>query len=55
MTEVLVLLTMPEAVRKQYRDGIKARFPELTVNVVDHHSKVDPYINTADILMTFGP
>jgi phosphoglycerate dehydrogenase-like enzyme len=55
MTEVLVLLAMPEPVRKQYRDGIKARFPELTVNVVDHHSKVDPYIDKADILMTFGP
>ena len=55
MTEVLVLLAMPEPVRKQYHDGIKRAFPELTVNVVDHHSKVDPYIGTADVLMTFGP
>jgi phosphoglycerate dehydrogenase-like enzyme len=55
MTQVLVLLTMPEAVRMQYRDGIKALFPDLTVNVVDHHSKVDPYIDAADVLMTFGP
>jgi len=55
MTQVLVLLTMPEAVRMQYRDGILARFPEVTVNVVDHHSKVDPYIGSADVLMTFGP
>lgn len=55
MTQVLVLLAMPEAVRAQYRDGIKAAFPELTVNVVDHHSKVDPYIGSADVLMTFGP
>ena len=44
MTQMLVLLTMPEDVRMQYHDGIKAKFPELTVNVVDHHSKVDPYI-----------
>ncbi|NDP41244.1 MAG: D-2-hydroxyacid dehydrogenase [Aromatoleum sp.] len=55
MTQVLVLLAMPENVRMQYYDGIKAKFPELTVNVVDHHSKVDPYIRSADILMTFGP
>ena len=55
MAQVLVLLAMPEDVRMRYRDGIKARFPELTVNVVDHHSKVDPYIESADILMTFGP
>jgi phosphoglycerate dehydrogenase-like enzyme len=55
MAQVLVLLSMPEAVRMQYHDRIKARFPELTVNVVEHHSKVDPYIDSADILMTFGP
>jgi D-2-hydroxyacid dehydrogenase (NADP+) len=55
MTRILVLLAMPEAVRMQYRDGIKARFPEVTVDVVDHHGKVDPYIGSADILMTFGP
>jgi D-2-hydroxyacid dehydrogenase (NADP+) len=55
MAQVLVLLAMPEDVRMRYHDGIKARFPELTVNVVDHHSKVDPYIGSADILMTFGP
>jgi phosphoglycerate dehydrogenase-like enzyme len=39
----------------QYYHGIKAKFPELTVNVVDHHSKVDPYIGSAGILLTFGP
>jgi D-2-hydroxyacid dehydrogenase (NADP+) len=55
MTQILVLLTMPENVRMQYYDGIKAKFPGLTVNVVDHHSKVDPYIGSADVLMTFGP
>jgi len=55
MTQILLLLAMPEAVRAQYRDGINAKFPGLTVNVVDHHGKVDPYIKSADILMTFGP
>ena len=55
MTNVLILLAMPENVRKQYHDGIKARFPDVTVNVVDNHAKVDPYIGEADVLITFGP
>lgn len=55
MARMLVLLAMPENVRMQYHDRIKAKFPELTVDVVDHHTKVDPYIGLADILMTFGP
>jgi D-2-hydroxyacid dehydrogenase (NADP+) len=55
MTQLLLLLAMPENVRMQYHDRIKARFPDLAIHVVDHHSKVDPYIGSADILMTFGP
>ena len=55
MTNILILLAMPENVRKQYHDGIKARFPDVTVNVVDNHAKVDPYIGEADVLITFGP
>jgi phosphoglycerate dehydrogenase-like enzyme len=55
MTNVLILLAMPENVRKQYHDGIKAKFPDVTVNVVDNHAKVDPYIGEADVLITFGP
>ena len=55
MTRMLILLAMPEAVRMQYHDRIKAKFPELTIDVVDHHGKVEPYIESADILMTFGP
>jgi phosphoglycerate dehydrogenase-like enzyme len=30
-------------------------FPQLIIHRVDHHSKVGPYIGTADILMTFAP
>lgn len=55
MTNVLILLAMPENVRKQYHDGIQAKFPDLTINVVDNHAKVDPYIGDADVLVTFGP
>jgi D-2-hydroxyacid dehydrogenase (NADP+) len=55
MTKLLILLAMPEKVRMQYHDGIKARFPDLAISVVDHHSKVDPYVGSADVLVTFGP
>ena len=55
MTELLILLTLPESVRKRYHDGIREAFPDIVVNVVDHNSKAGPFIGTADILVTFGP
>jgi D-2-hydroxyacid dehydrogenase (NADP+) len=54
-TNVLMLLAMPEKVRMQYFNGIREKFPELKLDVVDHVSKVDPYIESADVLITFGP
>ncbi len=55
MTNLLVLLTLPEKVRLQYYDHLRAKFPAVNVNIVEHHAKVDPYIGEADILVTFGP
>jgi D-2-hydroxyacid dehydrogenase (NADP+) len=55
MTNLLILLAMPEPVRNQYRDRMRARFPGLNVNLVDHHSKVSPHIAAADALLTFAP
>lgn len=54
MTQLLILLTLPEKVRTQYYDHITTRFPEVSVNMVDHHTKVDPHIGNADVLVTFG-
>ena len=34
---------------------LRAAFPGVTVNLADHHSRVDPYIGEADVLITFGP
>ena len=51
---VLILMNHPEQIRKQYYEGIRTKFPELTVNLVDHHSKVDPYIASAQVLLTYG-
>jgi phosphoglycerate dehydrogenase-like enzyme len=48
-------LTLPEPVRSQYRDRLRRRFPEITIELVDHHSKTGPYIAGADALVTFAP
>src|SRR6266581_8514825 len=55
MTNVLIVLTLPEAVRLQYFDHVKKRFPEVSLDMVDHHTKVDPYIAAAEVLINFGP
>jgi D-2-hydroxyacid dehydrogenase (NADP+) len=55
MANVLILLTLPEPVRSQYRDRLRRRFPEITIELVDHHSKTGPYIAAADALVTFAP
>ncbi|MEK7875375.1 MAG: hypothetical protein AAB325_04245, partial [Pseudomonadota bacterium] len=51
---VLILLNHPEQIRKQYYEGIRATFPELKVEMVDHHSKVGPHIAAAQVLLTYG-
>jgi phosphoglycerate dehydrogenase-like enzyme len=55
MTSLLILLTLPEQVRGRYYDRLRKTFPEVNINMVDHHSKVEPYIGDADVLVTFGP
>jgi D-2-hydroxyacid dehydrogenase (NADP+) len=55
MTNLLILLTLPEPIRGQYYDRLKRRFPALNIALVDHHSKVGPFIGSADALLTFAP
>jgi phosphoglycerate dehydrogenase-like enzyme len=55
MTSLLILLAMPPQTVTQYYSRLRATFPRLTMHLVDHHSKVGPYIGSADILMTFAP
>jgi D-2-hydroxyacid dehydrogenase (NADP+) len=54
MTSLLILLAMPTETTTQYSSRLRATFPQLNIHLVDHHSKVGPYIASADILMTFG-
>jgi phosphoglycerate dehydrogenase-like enzyme len=53
--KLLILLTLPEAIRNYYRDRLLKSFPQLTIAVADHHSKVGAHIADADILLTFAP
>jgi len=55
MTNVLILLTLTDAVRKQYYARLQARFPEVAMTLVDHHTKAGPYIGAADAMVTFAP
>ena len=55
MTNLWILLTLTPELNAEYRDRLKAKFPQLNVNLVDHHSRVGPYIADADILLTFAP
>src|SRR5690606_11952694 len=55
MTELLLLLTLPEKQRLQYYDALRTGFPDVKVSLVDHYSKARPHIDTADVLVTFGP
>ncbi len=55
MISLLMLLAMPPETAAQYCAPLRAKFSELDIHLVDHHSKVGPYIRSADILVTFAP
>jgi D-2-hydroxyacid dehydrogenase (NADP+) len=55
MACLLVLLTLPQDVTKDYCQRIARSFPELRIAVADSHGEAVPYANSADILLTFGP
>jgi len=55
MTNVLILLTLPDQTSIQYRDRLRSAFPHIKVDLVDHFSKVDPFIAETDVLITFAP
>src|SRR5258708_33021215 len=55
MTNVLIVLTLPEPVRMQYFNHLKQHFPGIKLDMADHHGKVHPYIAAAEVLITFRP
>lgn len=55
MTNVLILTEIQEAMQQRYKQMLLERFPQLTINVVGHHTLVEPYIADVDVLMCFSP
>jgi phosphoglycerate dehydrogenase-like enzyme len=55
MPNLLILTEVQEAMRARYKAMLLEQFPQLTINVVGHHSLVDPYIADTDILLCFSP
>ena len=55
MTNVLIIIDMPEPIRRPYADDLRKRFPQLTVNLVENHTAATPHAPNADVIMTFGP
>jgi D-2-hydroxyacid dehydrogenase (NADP+) len=55
MHRVLLLLDMPPQIQRQYHDGLKARFPDLQIDLAQRHDRVNPYIEQTEILITFAP
>src|SRR5947209_15271385 len=55
MPRLLILLTLPKDVRDFYAARLGERFPQLHIDVVDHHSKAAPFMPQADVLVSFGP
>ena len=51
---ILIILRMPEDLRMPYYHGLGATFPDANVNIVDHVEKSGPYIEAADVILTFG-
>ena len=56
MPQVLILTEVQEAMRARYKATLLERFPQkLVINVVGHHSLVDPFIGDTEILLCFSP
>jgi D-2-hydroxyacid dehydrogenase (NADP+) len=55
MPNALILTEVQEAMRARYKQMLLARFPQLKIDVVGHHTLVDPYIGDTEILLCFSP
>jgi phosphoglycerate dehydrogenase-like enzyme len=55
MPNVLILTEVQESMRARYKAMLMERFPQLTINVVGHHTLVDPFIADTDVLLCFSP
>ena len=55
MPNLLILTEVQESMRARYKALLQEQFPQLTINVVGHHTLVEPFIADTDILLCFSP
>ncbi|MCC7346321.1 MAG: hypothetical protein IT538_02885, partial [Variibacter sp.] len=55
MASIVLILGLPEELRRRYYDGIRAEFPAAQVHLVDHVAKAEPYLAEMEVLITHGP
>jgi D-2-hydroxyacid dehydrogenase (NADP+) len=55
MPNLLILTEVQESMRARYKAMLLDEFPQLTINVVGHHTLVEPYIADTDVLLCFSP
>lgn len=55
MPNLLILTEVHESMRARYKQMLLERFPQLTIDVVGHHSQVEPSIADTEILLCFSP
>ena len=55
MPNLLILTEVQESMRARYKGMLAEQFPQLTINVVGHHTLVEPFIADTDILLCFSP
>ena len=48
MPRLLILLTLPKEVRDIYETRMRARFPDLPIDVADSLAKAEPFMPEAD-------
>lgn len=54
MTKLLIFLTLPESVRRQYSDKLTVKYPDMVIRLAATHEEAQQEIADADILITFG-
>ena len=55
MPNLLILTEVQESMRARYKAMLLDRFPQLTINVVGHHTLVEPFIADTEVLLCFSP
>ncbi len=54
MTNILVVLALPEPVRNVYAAKLRETFPDVHFDVVEHNTKAEPFLDKAEAVIAFG-